>query len=76
MYFPDIPRQDEKGPTRGSRPTRGPDTCIGQAWRIEFSYIGKFWDAYTQGPDILEFHLGSHGPGGTTTQARLALLDA
>ena len=20
---------------------------------------GKFWDAYTQGPDILEFHLGS-----------------
>ena len=22
-------------------------------------YIGKFWDAYTQGPDILEFHLGS-----------------
>ena len=22
-------------------------------------YIGKFWDAYTQGPDILEFRLGS-----------------
>jgi hypothetical protein len=21
--------------------------------------IGKFWDACTQGPDILEFHLGS-----------------
>jgi putative effector of murein hydrolase len=20
--------------------------------------VGKFWDAYTQGPDILEFHLG------------------
>ena len=20
---------------------------------------GKFWDAYTQGPDILEFHMGS-----------------
>ena len=23
------------------------------------SRIGKFWDAYTHGPDILEFHLGS-----------------
>jgi hypothetical protein len=26
---------------------------------IEAPLIGKFWDAYTQGPDILEFHLGS-----------------
>jgi hypothetical protein len=36
---------------------------------------GKFWDAYTQGPDILESHLGSRS-WGTTTQARPTLLDA
>jgi hypothetical protein len=39
--------------------------------------LGKFWDAYTQGPDILEFRLGSRPWGHrTTTQARLTLLDA
>jgi hypothetical protein len=37
---------------RPPRTTSGhrPSTC---------TPIGKFWDAYTQGPDILEFHLGS-----------------
>jgi len=40
-----------------------------------YALYGKFWDAYTQGPDILEFRLGSR-PWGHHQKAWLTLLDA
>jgi hypothetical protein len=33
--------------------------CVHTLFCSPLSGIGKFWDAYTQGPDILEFRLGS-----------------
>ena len=38
------------------QPPEWPSTSA-TCWVIR--YYGKFWDAYTQGPDILEFHLRS-----------------
>jgi hypothetical protein len=34
-----------------------------QNWSSVEYCSGKFWDTYTQGPDILEFHLGSRSWG-------------
>jgi hypothetical protein len=43
--------------------------------RVLQIYDDEFWDTSTQGPDIKVDHLG-HGPGRTTTRARLTLLNA